>query len=121
MAAAEGAEYLIGLHGDVMVDVAVSQDGVFSGDVRKAVSTSVRLSDFLHETTDLHVARQENETPAHSSTTLRLYLAQCQILSEGAGDVPSLPKLSKLRREAQRVTRLSLCWVNVNDLTKDFI
>jgi hypothetical protein len=97
MSAAEGAEYLVGLHGDVMVDVAVSHDGVFSGDVRKAVSTSVHLSDFLYETTDLHVAQQDHEAATNEPASLRLYLAQCQIASEGAGDVPPLPKLSKSR------------------------
>jgi hypothetical protein len=42
-----GIEYLTTLHGDSIVDVAVSADTTFSGDVRHAHSTSVPLRYFL--------------------------------------------------------------------------
>jgi hypothetical protein len=75
-----------------MVDIAVSEDGVFSGDVRKAVSTSMRLSDFLHDKRPGAIMDADQD---RQGATLKLYLAQCQIHSEGSADVPQLPKLSK--------------------------
>ena len=42
-----GIEYLTTLHGDSIVDVAVSADTTFSGDVRHAHSTTVPLRYFL--------------------------------------------------------------------------
>jgi hypothetical protein len=42
-----GVEYLNSLHGDTIVDVAISGDQIFSGDVRRAQSVSVPLRTFL--------------------------------------------------------------------------
>ena len=99
----EGAKYLSDLHGDNIVDVAISTDTTFSGDVRHAMSVSVPFRAFLHgdifcEESDVaggegalgRLSEGSNVTSSGNAQPMACYLAQCPIYSK-SGHSRELP------------------------------
>jgi hypothetical protein len=84
-----GTDYLCSRHGEVIVDVAVSGDRTFSGDVRCAQSVSVPFKDFLRGDVLSSLARDEGceggaAGGCHADSDLVFYLAQCPLYASSA-------------------------------------
>ena len=84
-----GKDYLCSRHGETIVDVAVSGDRTFSGDVRRAQSVSVPFKDFLRGDVLSSLARDEGcegggAGGCHADSDLVFYLAQCPLYASSA-------------------------------------